>query len=479
MKPSSDDFLALHQVDRGEKEGGWTFFKRSDIGDYRPLQNSTFWLFGRWSRTHRLLSLRILHFLGFAFYAVVAFLWIRSLSYSRLGGVAAGCVVFFHPTQAGALAGLDNYARLVASAWVWLGTWIAYNHGGRVRLSVPLVCLCFAFGLGYMEYAIALAPLAVLATAWRGGTRRWLNAGVMFVGLAGVFVVYFLVRLSGVVAGSPGTGLLSLNPLVWARNTVTILVAVMFSGNTVPVMLQRTLPRLVWPGLSVTLAMLALGYGLRAIRSVPLPRSDGDPQTGPPAVATPRAHLGFLLTAFSVSFFPMLLMTHVSEIYLTSVTLGLALLTGLSAHGWIGASPSRGFLALVFASSQLLLAANAIQAKISGINDAGERTDAMMRQLLEHLPNDGSIKKMAIAFLEKEAAGAIGYSVFAMPDDQLIQSGYATYALDWFRPEQGVRLDHLVVKDPSDVDFESYDLVLLWERSNKRFIPIARSPGRP
>jgi hypothetical protein len=46
-KPSNDDFIALHQIDRGEMEGVGSFFMKSDVGDYRPLQNTTFWFFGR------------------------------------------------------------------------------------------------------------------------------------------------------------------------------------------------------------------------------------------------------------------------------------------------------------------------------------------------------------------------------------------------------------------------------------------------
>src|SRR2546426_4757894 len=124
-KPSNDDFIALHQVDRGEKDGVGSFFTRSDVGDYRPLQNATFWVFGRWSRPHRLISLRILHLLSFVFYAAVALLWVRSLGFSRGGALVAAVVVFLHPTLAGSLAGLDNYSRLVASAWGWLGAWSA------------------------------------------------------------------------------------------------------------------------------------------------------------------------------------------------------------------------------------------------------------------------------------------------------------------------------------------------------------------
>src|SRR5437867_3382128 len=138
VKPSNDDFIALHQVQRGETEGVWSFFVTSDVADYRPLQNLTFWVFGRLSKAHLLASLRVLHFLSFVFYATVAFLWIRALSFNRVGAVTAACVVFLHPALAGALGGIDNYARLLVSAWVWLGSWIAHSRGRRPLLAVPL-----------------------------------------------------------------------------------------------------------------------------------------------------------------------------------------------------------------------------------------------------------------------------------------------------------------------------------------------------
>lgn len=63
VKPSNDDFIALHQIDRGDAEGVWSLFVASDVSDYRPLQNVTFWLFGTVSRRHTLRMLRPLHFL--------------------------------------------------------------------------------------------------------------------------------------------------------------------------------------------------------------------------------------------------------------------------------------------------------------------------------------------------------------------------------------------------------------------------------
>ena len=478
VKPSNDDFIALHQIERGEEEGVWSFFMASDAGDYRPLQNVTFWLFGRISRQHILLSLRILHFLSFIFYALVAFLWIRVASVNRVGAVAAACVVFLHPTLAGALGGLDNYSRFVVSAWVWLGTWIAYVHGKRPWLAVPLVSLCFVIGLGYMEYAIALIPLALLATAWEGGRRSWQGALVMFASLLTIFGAYFLMRVSGRVATTAGTGFLSLDPGDWLKNIALMLGAGLFFGNTVPILQDVSLAGLVWLASNVTLVVLALAYGFWAGRHEVVPSAGADPRSTSVAMAIPTRRFGFLCAACVVSFFPMVLMRHTSEIYLSAVTLGLALLIGVSAQCWTTLSRPLRCLGLCLAGSQLLLAADAIQCKVAGINETGERADAMMHRLLEHLPVDGGAKRVAMVFLKQEGTGSKGYSVFAMPDDQLVLRGYGTFALHWFRPDQDIRLDDLVVPDPSVVDFKSYDVVLLWDGSSRQFSPIGVSPGQ-
>ena len=458
VKPSSDDFIALHQVDRGEAEGVWTFFKTSDVADYRPLQNITFWLFGRISRQHLLLSLRILHFVSFIFYSLVAFLWICTLRFHRVGAVVAACVVFLHPTLAGPLAGLDNYTRLVVNAWVWLGAWIAYRFGARRIVAIPLVSLCFAMGLGYMEYALTLIPLAILSTAWPGGSRRVHTAWGMGVALLTVFSVYFFIRTSGMVATTAGTGFLALHPLVWIKNTAMIVAATLFFGNTVPIMQTVSLQGFARLGLNAALVFSALGYGL---------------WTG----GRSRLRLAaFLIAGFVASFFPIVFLSHVSEIYISGVTLALALLAGLSAQGWMTESRPRRYVALCLAGSQLLLAGDAIQGKVAGIVEAGDRTHLLMQRLLDHLPDDMTAGRVAIVFEKRSAVTGRGYSVFALPDDELVPQSASTYAMRWFRPDRNLRLDSLFVEDASRVDLEPYDLVFLWEDSRKTF-RLIRGPA--
>ena len=300
----------------------------------------------------------------------------------------------------------------------------------------------------------------------------------MFASLMTILGAYLLIRTFGMVATTPGTGLLSLNVLVWVKNVAMILAATLFFGNTVPIAREGSLVGVAWMVSNATLVGLALGYGLWVGHREAVRGGSAGQRAISPVMAGWPAHSGFLSVAFVATFFPMVLMKHISEIYLSPVIFALALLIGLSAQGWTAASRPLRYVALFLAASQLVLAASAIQAKVAGIRDAGERTDVMMQQLLHHLPRGRTPDRVAIVFLNEGAAGGKSYSVFAMPDEQLILSGYGNMAIRWYRPDLAIRLDQLVVNEPSEVHLESYDLVLLWEPSTRQFRPIKRPASR-
>jgi hypothetical protein len=244
-------------------------------------------------------------------------------------------------------------------------------------------------------------------------------------------------------------------------------------------MLDASPARVAWLASNVTLATLAIGYGLWACWRRILPRAGAESRSPSPAGGNQPPGPGFPVAAFAVAFFPIILMKHISEIYLTGVTLGLALLIGLSAHGWTTVSRPLRYAALFLFAVQLCLAAQAVRGKVAGINEAGERADAMVRQLLNQIPDDSTARTIAMVFVESAAVGGKGYSVFALPDDQLVPTGYGTFAIKWFRPDLDIRLDPKIVADPSDVDDESYDLVLLWEPSTGRFRRLASPAAVP
>jgi hypothetical protein len=334
-------------------------------------------------------------------------------------------VSFSFPLIAGPLAGLDNYSRLVVSAWIWLGALVAYRWSWRSPVGTAIITVCFTAGLRYMEYAIALIPLALLPGVWR--SERRVHALILFASLTAVFSAYFLIRISGVVLTSSGADLLSWNPVAWLRNAAMMLFSVLFFGNTIPAILEPSSATFAWLTFNVTLVGVAVGYGLWVRYRTNESYMMTDEMLSPAFSVNQPPPLHFLSAAFAITFFPMLVMKHVSEIYLTPMIFALALLIGLSAQSWTTINRTLRYAALVLAASQLFIASTTIRAKIAGINDAGERTEATFHQLMKNLPADRDVKDVAIVFRKEESVHHDGYSVFVTPDDQLIQHGHPTW----------------------------------------------------
>jgi hypothetical protein len=325
-----------------------------------------------------------------------------------------------------------------------------------------------------MEYAVTLLPLAALATIWRDRPRRLLDTGVMLLSLGGVLLVYLFVRshVSGMVSATPGASFLSFHAGEWVRNAAMILASSLFFGDTVPFMIEPSAWRTAWLGANVVLVALAIGIGLW-VGAAPL---DGGPardlpRAGSEVSGRPRSS-GFALCALVLSLFPVVFMKHISEIYLTTVIVALALLMGLAAEGWTRIRRPLGSVALALAVSQLLFAADAIQAKVADIRSTGERADAMMQQLLGEFANAPEARRVAAVFKVAGAEDGRGYSVFLIPDEHLIMSPFGGAAVRWYRPDLDVQLDPLIVTDPASIDRNLYDLILVWDPASRRFGPI-------
>lgn len=185
--------------------------------------------------------------------------------------------------------------------------------------------------------------------------------------------------------------------------------------------------------------------------------------------------LVLVAVAFLLSFFPMILMTHISEIYLTAATFALALLAGLSVRGWRAAPRPLRSVAAILAIAQLLLGVGAIQAKVARMNRVGERSESMARGLLEFIPDDGAPKRVAVVFPEHTAADPLSYSVFMIPDDQLLLPGYGRWVVRFFRPGQEIAVDQIKVAELGGLDHGSYDVVVRWDGAIGRFLPVPGS----
>ena len=220
IQPSGDDFILPGQIRIGEATGPLSFFGRSPLADYRPLQSLIYWSVSRTAIEDPFLSIHVLNFASFTFYAAVVAGWTMLLRMSLLGTLCTALLLSLHPILAGPLADLDGFTRLVVSAWVWLGTYFAVRFANDLRRAVPLAAMCLLVGLLFMEYALALMPLAVLGLWWARDRKRFLATTILSAALLSVFVAYYLLRTS--VVGS-STAQLTLVPGDSIRNFAMLL----------------------------------------------------------------------------------------------------------------------------------------------------------------------------------------------------------------------------------------------------------------
>jgi hypothetical protein len=462
IQPSADDFILAGHIRLGEAEGPLSFFLDSPLSDYRPLQGLVYWAVGRWAHDNPFPLIHVLSFASFAFLAAIVAAWTALLRMSLGGTLCTALLLSLHPVFAGPLADLDGFTRMVVSGWVWLGTLFAVRFAGDLRLAVPLAATCFAIGLGFMEYAMGLVPLAVLGVWWARRRNRLVAAAILGAFLLIVFAAYYLIRIA--IVGSSAERLAT-DPVEWARNFALLLSGVGFLGNTAWVYFHQSAGALALLAGSVTLLMVMVlaGLGVRYRASVP---TDADSMAFP----TPSREAGFLVTAFLASFTPMVLMTHVSEIYTTAIVVALALAAGRAAEGW-SRLPRPLFTSLAVAFLVLLgWAFLSVQSKVADLRETGDRAAAQLRQLLRWLPPDLRQQKVALVFLERDLPARRTYSVFRVGDDHLLQPGAGVqWALEWSRPGSGHALEHLLVQDRSLIREQDFDLVLYWNPATRQF----------
>lgn len=169
--------------------------------------------------------------------------------------------------------GAGWYTLMIAAgtailAWEWV-----HLCGKRVRalpgLAVPLALL--AAGLAAVAdhhlLALLLLPLGALAATWAaeppprrvpGGPAFWLGAGVVYIGLAGVGLIWMRGE------GEPGrAAVLFIVLIVWAADIGAYLVGRLVGG---PKLAPRISPNKTWSGTLGGLA-LAVAAGLAVARS--------------------------------------------------------------------------------------------------------------------------------------------------------------------------------------------------------------------
>jgi hypothetical protein len=448
--PSADDFLIPVVVRTMEAQDPWHVFVDSPQPDYRPLQWITAWLFTRSSLQDPFPTMHLMSFIALIPYLAVFGLWVRRLRLQPGPAVCACALLCFHPLLAGPLGEVDAFPRLIVSALVWFGVYLAERFASRLAIGIPLAAGCLALGLGLMEYAVSLAVVAPAVAYLKRDSRRLLGAAGM--GLAMLVVIGGYLAFRHVAVPQEAANI-ALSPRTWLANTAVILGGLLYPGNTVAVMLGEGSSRFVLmsAGCIVTAVLITIGLVLAHRRARP----------------DIRSVLPLVLALFAASFAPMFAMRHVSEMYLTAPLFGLALVVGCAAEGWWASAKAR----LPFLLTFVILLAWSLQAsssKINSIIDRGDRAGRQIQSLLQNIPDHVRDTRVWLVFREPGR----GYSVFAAGDDGLIQrEGPAYSAAEWFLPGRNIRWDHVVGTHEVSAPPSANDIVLCWVAATRSFSP--------
>jgi len=310
-------------------------------------------------------------------------------------------------------------------------------------------------GLGFAEYGLGLVPLALLAAVWRRQTgRSWGSICRLAVLLASVVVGWHSIRTT--VIGSKSASLVIFDPSEWLVEGSQLIGVGLFWGNSVWSMLGPQ----PW-ALAVTIACILLAAawliaGLIRVASSPCGGAVGWLE---------RVDVGLLLPATLAVTFPMLIMSHVSELYGMPVLIGVALLAGRAAEGWRTAGDTQRSLAFAVATLAIAIGVWAGSAKIGAIAAAGRSSDQQVQQILTHIPPHAQGWRIATVFDPAEPLPQ--YSVFApwTADWEVVDSR----SLAWFHPSLELQLQSLVLPDACLYTEEHFDLVLKWDRATGQY----------
>jgi hypothetical protein len=463
VEPSADDYILAMQIRAGEASGPIAFFQSSPLNDYRPLQSLGYWAMGRWNERDPFPLVHVLNFVAFGFYVGVFVQWLRLLRLPMGGVIAAFATLFFHPILAGPLADLDGFGRFMVSGFVWLGVYYVVRYADRLRWAFPLAALCFGVGLGFMEYALALVPLAPAALWWsrRDRGRTAAAAGLLLL-LMLMFGAYYAIRIS--IIGSD-SGRLSMDLVQWITNTALLGGAVLYMGDTVSVYVaQNTAAVATMAASGVAMAALII-RGMRLWHASECERGH--------SMETHCRTLTLLPLAFVLSFFPMVVMSHISEIYAATIVFAVALMMGSAMAGW--SRRPRWYLRPAIPVFVLLLlwASSSVVRKVASLKETGERAQVQIASVLAAIPTDARDVRVALIFRESDLPARRTYSVFRGGDDHLIQPGQSAVSLiEWFRPGRNIELIQVRVADVAQVRRPEYDALLLWDPSTRRFRPL-------
>jgi hypothetical protein len=378
--------------------------------------------------------------LGFLVAAALVFgLSLALLSGSRTRAAIATAYFVVLPANILSIIQIDTLSQQYAVVFSLLLTyWLLAQRHRRLAVYGAVAGLLAFLALCSKETAVGavLALPLVVHLLWlpRDGRRNWAGWRTLVISdsaIAAALLVYLALRLvSGATFGDPNEPYgLHLSVALVAKNAARLAGGLIYAGSSLDLF-----PHLQ-PARIVVSAVLTLGLGFMAAIGLLNP-SQRDPDGGPAAKTRPGnlAAIAGLGTLILAGMFPVVLIGHMSELYIYSSSPFYALLLGLlvergyraiGSFGW--ARPYASRAVLVFLAIVIAWLAWGTRGKLALALDVSGQAERYFHQTQSWLADvpEANVTLCWRSDLARSETGA--YSGFVMPD-RVILRGVVAFA---------------------------------------------------
>lgn len=325
------------------------------------------------------------------------------LGTSRLAVTLAAVLLTFHQALIGVQYQWDSIGPMWGDAlcrWaavLALAPLIGRARGGPAR-SLAVLALTFA-ALASKETALAtLAGAGVLilgATVLHPGTESPLRRAALALAPMALAVSIFLVirQISGGATDLPDTPYGIASPLAWPKSLAMLGAALLSPVSTLSLWRAAHLRDYATLAAGALAALVAAWFVLAALRR---------PARSPAAAAPPPPPIARIAVALAVpaAFFPMVLMRHVSENYLTPSAFFFALLFALALDRRLVTTPTRRTLTLALAAALVAVHTVGWTSKLAVLRATGQES---VRQAALYYPAVATLPETALVALKNAA----------------------------------------------------------------------------
>jgi hypothetical protein len=406
-------------------------------GWYRPLQASIYTII---QKNFGLNTVPI-HLLNFLLHALLCCLIFRSmteLGYTLTPALSAAIFMALSQASAFALLSVDTFSQVAATFFGCVSVWglLKWNTMRRERTAsvkkiTPYVVSIVAFALALLskEAASSFFPILVCATIFRNydAENKFRFIKKVFaesIPFAAVFFAYLVVH-SHIGANSPSSGSGVYNFRIGSNLPINFLLdlfAVTVPISTVTIFEAFDKGETVIVGLAAGASMLllfAVTYGLW------LRRSD--------------LKIAAVVVCLIGAAFPMILLNHVSELYVYNLMPFFSVLVGIGVSAILDAAKRSYLKHAIVACCVLMLVSHiaAIRDKTSLMRKNGERAAMLIQQLgayIDEVPPRGELLLLNPSTKQTE------YAVYLMPGLKVLEFGESFIKKTYAREDITLRI---------------------------------------